>query len=284
MSESGRGERRKRKNKYQLSLSLSSKNSPPYQRLQPPEQKPRRVRVNRPSQDIMHRPNSCHGLRSSGDSANKHVVVPGEILCARVKHQIRAQAARPLVDRRRESRVDRNQAPFRFAEGLDSSDVDAAQVRVRRRLREEQRDVVVFEGLLQSSQIARVDHRGSDPHFRQHRLNELPRAAVAVRGGHDVAPGGNQSQEHRRRRVHPARGHQAVLRLLQDSDLLLCRARCGVAVSAIFVGAVPPLLVGDELGGVLEGVGGGLMVLMEGKGRKEVVEVEVEVVSNSSAA
>jgi hypothetical protein len=69
--------------------------------------------------------------------------------------------------------------------------------------------------LLEARVVVGLDDGGGDAHFRQHRLDELAGAAVAVGGGHDVAARRHQRQQHRRRRVHAAAGQQAVLRALQ---------------------------------------------------------------------
>ncbi len=47
------------------------------------------------------------------------------------------------------------------------------------------------------------------------RLDELAGAAVAVGGGHDVAPRRHQGQQHGCGAVHAAAGQQAVVRALQ---------------------------------------------------------------------
>jgi len=73
-----------------------------------------------------------------------------------------------------------------------------------------------------------------------------------------VAVGRHQREQHGRGAAHAGRREQGVLRPLQGHQLFLRRARGGVAVAAVLKALEPALLVGDELGGVLEGVGGGL--------------------------
>jgi len=63
-----------------------------------------------------------------------------------------------LVDGRREGGVDADGGAGSVAQARDAADVDAAQVRVGRRLREEQRHVAVLQRRLQGVQVRRLNH------------------------------------------------------------------------------------------------------------------------------
>lgn len=57
-----------------------------------------------------------------------------------------------------------------------------------------------------------------DAHFREHGLDELASATVAVCGGHNVASLRDQGQEHRRGSAHPGGGQQRGLRTLELTE------------------------------------------------------------------
>ncbi len=63
-----------------------------------------------------------------------------------------------LVDGRREGGVDADSGAGGVAQARDAADVDAAQVRVGRRLGEEQRHVAVLQRRLQGVQVRWLDH------------------------------------------------------------------------------------------------------------------------------
>eukprot|EP00215_Chloropicon_roscoffensis_P008649 CAMPEP_0196640562 /NCGR_PEP_ID=MMETSP1085-20130531/2777_1 /TAXON_ID=41879 ORGANISM="Pycnococcus sp, Strain CCMP1998" /NCGR_SAMPLE_ID=MMETSP1085 /ASSEMBLY_ACC=CAM_ASM_000807 /LENGTH=510 /DNA_ID=CAMNT_0041969737 /DNA_START=289 /DNA_END=1818 /DNA_ORIENTATION=+ len=232
---------------------------PQLQRLHPPEQEVAGVRVHHPSQDVLHVLHLAHQLLAARDVAAQHVVVSGHVLRPGGDHKIRAELQRLLVHRSRESPVhDANRAVLP-AQPAHGGHVDAAQVGVGGGLRKVQSDVVLLERPLEALEVARIQHRGGDVHLvRQEGLDELPRPPVAVRRGDDMAVLWNEGQEHRRRRVHAAARHQALLRLLELRDLLLAHAHGRVAVPTVLVALVTPLLILNKLFCVLEPVRRGL--------------------------
>lgn len=80
-----------------------------------------------------------------------------EVLGRGVQHEVRPERDRLLVDRRRERAIDAHERPPRVAQLRHELDVDAAQVRVRRRLGEEERDVMLVKGALKGGHVGRVD-------------------------------------------------------------------------------------------------------------------------------
>ena len=117
---------------------------------------------------------------------------------------------------------------------------------------------MLFQCLLQRPQVSRVDHGSRDAHLGQHGLNKLAGAAVAVRGGHNVAARRHQRQQHCGGSIHSRRRHQTVLRPLQPSNLLLTGPRCWVAIAPILIAAIAALLISNQLRRVPKRVCGSL--------------------------
>mmetsp|Transcript_19552 Transcript_19552/g.34877 ORF Transcript_19552/g.34877 Transcript_19552/m.34877 type:complete len:348 (-) Transcript_19552:183-1226(-) len=228
------------------------------QRLEAAQDEVGSMRVHGATQHVVHRTNRVDGLLFARDAAGQHIVVPCHILGGRVDDQIGTQRQSLLVNGCGKGGVDANQRALLVALLSDGGHIHTPQVRVCGRLGKVEGNIVLLQCLIEGVHVRRVNDGGRNAHLWQDSLDKLPRASVAVSGGHNVAAGGHQGQQHRRRAVHAAAAQQAVICALQCHDLCLARPSRWVAIPAIFVGAVSPLLVGNQLCGVFEGVGGGL--------------------------
>ena len=174
-----------------------------------------------------------------------------EVLRRAVDHVVGAVGERAVVDGRGERRVDHQRHSPAVTQLGGAGDVDHAQIRIRRRLGEEELRVVA-QRLLELLQVARVDHRGLDVEPREVLLDELARAAVAVARHHQVAAARQQRQEERGGRAHAGREQHRLLGALELAELALDGAPGRIAVATVLLAVEPALLVGAQLLGVRE--------------------------------
>mmetsp|Transcript_29096 Transcript_29096/g.82008 ORF Transcript_29096/g.82008 Transcript_29096/m.82008 type:complete len:358 (+) Transcript_29096:482-1555(+) len=226
--------------------------------LEAAQHEPGGVGVHGAAEDVVHGTHGIHGLLLAGNAAGEDVIVAGQVLGGGVEDEVGAKVKHPLVNGGGKGAVNAHEGTLLVAHLADGGDVHAPQVGVCGRLGEVEGHFVFVQGPLEGFQVRGVDDGGRDAHLREHRLDELPGAAVAVRGGDNVATGRDQGEQHCGGGVHARGGQQAVLSSLQRHDLRLTGAGGRVAIPAILVGSIIALLIVDELLRVAEGVCGGL--------------------------
>mmetsp|Transcript_18008 Transcript_18008/g.30276 ORF Transcript_18008/g.30276 Transcript_18008/m.30276 type:complete len:343 (-) Transcript_18008:141-1169(-) len=225
-----------------------------------------RVRVDHSPQHPVELAHLVHVLLLPDQRPGKHVVVARDVFGGAVQHEVRAEVERAHVDRRGEGAIDAHDAVGCVAHLRHQLHIDAAQVGVRRGLREEEGAGLCVESLLEPLHVGRVHDGGRDAHLGEDREDELPGAAVAICGGDDVAILGHQRQQHGGRSTHARRRDQAVLGSLQYPEFLFDHLGSGVAVAPVLIAPVPTLLVGNKLCSVLKGVRGSL----DDRGRERI--------------
>ena len=139
-----------------------------------------------------------------------------------------------------------------------SGQVDDAQVGVGGRLGEEEHRVVA-QGVRELLRVRGVDHRALDAELHQVLLDELPGAAVAVAGHHQVTVGGDLREEERSGRTHARGEEHRLLGAFEVADLALHGAPGGVPVAAVLVAGEATLVVGLEVVRVGKPEGAGLV-------------------------
>ena len=202
----------------------------------------------------------------SNDHPGKKVIVPCQILAGAVHHQVDAVFQRAQVDRCGECAVGHGRDPVRPGDLHSTRQVYHPQVRVGRRLEENQPRVGPDRCLERPGLIQR--HEGHlDVPLAQKADGKFARAAVAVKRHDQMIAAGEQGQHRRRNGAHAGREKQGALPAFQGRQLALSHSLRGVAVPPILVpdvnvGAVlarrSALHVREDLGGILKGVRGGL--------------------------
>ena len=193
----------------------------------------RRVRIAHAAQDAPQVAHERHQPARPAHDAREHVVVPREVLRRAVHDEVDAERRGPAVDRRRERRVDhRLDRALRLASRARAAEIDARQVRVRRRLAQhEARLGARAPG--SARDVARLEQRVGDAEALEHVRHELQRHPVAVAEQDDVLPALREREHGRRHRRHAAREERRVLGPLERGEALLDGAHGRVAVAPV---------------------------------------------------
>ena len=166
---------------------------------------------------MLQRANAVDQFVGAEHRAGEQIVVPAEIFGRRVQHEIDAELQRPLVERRRESRVDQGLDPVPPADVGEALHIDDAIVGIGRRFTDQKpgrRPDRLFDRLI----VARRHHRDFDAVAVQSLGQKLPRAPVGIIGHDDMGVMRQHRVQRRRHRRHAAGKEQAVLGAFQRAS------------------------------------------------------------------
>ena len=164
-------------------------------------------------------------------------MVAGEVFRCAVHDQIDPQFERSQQHRRRERRIHDRLDPMRAREGRQRPQIGHAQVRIGRRLTDDEARVGTYRGP-HRVEIARLDERVLDTKRGQRLDEKLSRAPIAIAKSDDVRALLREREDRRGHRSHPRRKRDrlcAACGRLQRREPRLERARRRVSIASIFL-------------------------------------------------